>query len=249
MKKVIGGKTYMKVPAQVNGTCEKCAAQYGSELCAKLHIGENGVYTPGICTSIGKIFKEQIMSEKTALELVDELDRHLTGGPLGCHDPTATNLIRSVKSAIEREQGQAVARFAKQCNETAQAELKLRELQKSAIVMRPIAELPDRVPDGCVIVAVGKLRVTIKCWVWEPGEDVFPHKGETHFYILPLPKPARRLHPCYMPGCGGDVVPIYDYHGRDPKVLKSWYVFCQKCGARGARCDTEEESKNAWGYE
>ncbi len=183
--------------------------------------------------------------EKTALELVDELDRYLTNGPLGCHDPTATNLIRSVKSAIEREQGQAVARFAKQCNETAQAELKLRELQKSAIVMRPISELPGKVPDGCVIVAVGKLRVTIKCWVWEPGDDVFHHEGETHFYILPLPKVERKLHPCYFPWCKGEVK-ANNCGGavRDPW----WRVICLKCGTEGPGFDTEEAAEQAWGY-
>ncbi len=46
--KTIEGKTYVKVPAQVDGSCIGCAAQYDGGLCEKLHTGENGVYTPDI---------------------------------------------------------------------------------------------------------------------------------------------------------------------------------------------------------
>lgn len=59
MEKVIGGKTYVTVPAQVDGSCQGCAAQHDSGLCDKLHTNENGVYTTDICALVGKIFKEK----------------------------------------------------------------------------------------------------------------------------------------------------------------------------------------------
>ena len=62
MKKEHGGKTYVTVPAQVDGSCQGCAAQHDSGLCDKLHTNENGVYTTDICALVGKIFKEQTMS-------------------------------------------------------------------------------------------------------------------------------------------------------------------------------------------
>lgn len=98
MKKVIGGKTYVTVPAQVDGSCQGCAAQHDSGLCDKLHTDENGMFTPNICAVVNKIFKEQTMSEqkeKTALELVDEI----IARP-GC--PSIKHLT-CLKSAIERE--------------------------------------------------------------------------------------------------------------------------------------------------
>ena len=59
MKKEIGGKTYVTVPAQVDGSCQGCAAHHDSGLCDKLHTNENGVYTTDICVSVNKIFKEK----------------------------------------------------------------------------------------------------------------------------------------------------------------------------------------------
>lgn len=177
------------------------------------------------------------MSEKTAMELVDELCGKLfmiIGGGwwLG--------YARNIKSAIEREQGQAVARFAKQCNETAQAELKLCELQKSAIVMRPISELPDMVPDGCWLCLVGPDYFYSG---FIPGLPGAVSELATHFIIVPRPpKPARRLHPCYMPGCGGEAKIEKTFTGRQ-------YAYCEQCGAHGPVCGTMQEAKDAWGYE
>ena len=59
MKKEHGGKTYVTVPAQVDGSCQGCAAQHDSGLCDKLHTDENGMFTPNICALVGKIFKEK----------------------------------------------------------------------------------------------------------------------------------------------------------------------------------------------
>jgi len=120
---------------------------------------------------------------------------------------------------------------------------------ESMIVMRPIAELPDRVPDGCVIVAIRADNTDV--FVWRHCRDIKdivaknPFEG---FYILPLPKPARRLHPCYMPGCGGDGKCVYDYSGSEDRSRKSWFVDCLKCHAQGPRCDSEQEAEQAWGY-
>ena len=188
--------------------------------------------------------------EKTALELVERAITDI------CHGYNVSyNFMADIKSAIERERDAMLAD-----NQRLQAAISqnqaafdgtIQEMSarlKSSIVMRPISELPDRVPDGCVIVVVGKWRVTIKCWVWEPGADVFPHEGETHFYVLPLPKVERKLHPCYMPGCGGDGKCVYDYSGSEDRSRKSWFVDCLKCHAQGPRCDSEQEAEQAWGY-
>lgn len=111
---------------------------------------------------------------------------------------------------------------------------------KSAIVMRPISELPDKVPDGCAIVMIKSGGV----W-WTRGAGT-PKDGAwedyaTHFYIIPYaPKPDRRLHPCYMPGCRKEVVTVQ-------ASIDGYFVSCS-CGASGPVKDTEEAAKQAWGY-
>lgn len=200
--------------------------------------------------------KEQTMSEqkeKTALELVDELDRYLTGGPLGCHDPTATSLARSIKAAIERERDAMMADIqrlqAAISQNQAEFDRTIQEMNdrlKSAVVMRPISELPDKVPDGCMVVVVSATCL----WPFGNSELIknlryvaenFKASRPTHFYILPLPKPALRLHRCYMPQCKGEVAAKYH--------TDCWRVVCSKCGMLGPTFDTQEEAEKEWGTE
>jgi hypothetical protein len=111
-----------------------------------------------------------------------------------------------------------------------------RELEES-IRFQPISELPDKMPDGCVIMTVSNTGV-VSLW-----RSPFPQLDcATHFCILPFQKPERKLHRCYMPGCGGMAV-AYQYDS--PK----WHVQCIKCNATGPQKDSESEAKDAWGWE
>jgi len=243
MKKVIGGKTYVTVPAQVDGSCQGCAAQHDSGLCDKLHTDENGMFTPNICVLVDKIFKEQTMSEqkeKTALELVDEI--------IACPGCPSIKHLTCLKSAIERERdammadiqrlqaaiGQNQAEFDRTIQE-------MNDRLKSAVTLRPISELPDKVPDGCVIVSWDATGP----FIWLEGRSdirsIASHSKTFGFYILPLPKPERHLHPCYMPGCGGQASIFVSIDG------DGYFVHCDKCGATGPVRADEDAAEQAWG--
>ena len=239
MKKEHGGKTYVTVPAQVDGSCQGCAAQHDSGLCDKLHTDENGMFTPNICVLVDKIFKEQTMSEqkeKTALELVDEI--------IACPGCPSIKHLTCLKSAIERERdammadiqrlqvaiGQNQAEFDRAIQE-------MNDRLKSAITMRPISELPDKVPDGCAIVLVSE---TCAFAVYENPAS---YPGWQGFYIIPFPpKAERKLHPCYMPGCGGSVTSINGVEKTD------WRMMCTKCGMLGPIFNTKAKAELEWGH-
>ena len=171
------------------------------------------------------------MSEqnKTAAELVETLK-------YACNETWVSGL-NQLKSAIERERdamladiqrlqaaiGQNQAEFDRTIQE-------MNDRLKSAVVMRPISELPDKVPAGWDYVMVNNLGVTM-CKTYA-----------THFYILPLPKPERRLHPCYMPGCGGSVIAINGVEKTD------WRITCTKCGMLGPIFNTKAKSELEWGH-
>ena len=246
MKKEHGGKTYVTVPAQVDGSCQGCAAQHDGGLCDKLHTNENGVYTTHICLLVGKIFKEQTMSEqkeKTALELVDEI--------IACPGCPSIKHLTCLKSAIERERDAMMADIQRLQVAIGQNQAEFdRTIQdmndrlKSAITMRPISELPGKAPDGCAVFAFND----IGGWLFSKDanpQKISPLNGTTftHFYTLPLPPaPERKLHKCYMPGCEGEAKIEKTFTGRQ-------YVYCEQCGAHGPVCATMQEAKDAWGYE
>ena len=238
MKKEIGGKAYVQVPELRMCSCDGCVTIIFSKLCQKLRAG-------GIHSCAGKIFKEQTMSEqnKTAVELVDELDRYLTGGPLGCHDPTATGLAKSIKAAIEREQKNEDDEYSALIQisaDRARIIVDLTAQLKSAITMRPISELPDKVPDGCVIVQLNSEYVNTAL---TDEEHLGRSSDATHFYILPLPPaPERKLHPCHMPGCRGLAVAVTGENG-------TWRVKCIRCGMLGPIFNTKEKAELEWGHE
>lgn len=116
-------------------------------------------------------------------------------------------------------------------------------LGDSMIEMRPISELPHKVPDGCVIVAMKGNDTDV--FMWKHYHDI---KGIaksykfTCFYILPLPKPARKLHACYMPGCGGIRLFVFGRNDGD------YQIECEKCGAHGPIKETKQAAMDAWGY-
>lgn len=143
-------------------------------------------------------------NEKTALELVGRATANIGHGynvSIGC--------MRDIKAAIERERdammadiqrlqvaiGQNQAEFDRTIQE-------MNDSQKSASTMRPISELPDRVPTGCFVVAVS----AAEAWVWERGiNPQKAHEASTvkalGFYIVPIPPdPDGALKPC--PFCG-----------------------------------------------
>ena len=244
MKKEIGGKTYVQVPELRMCSCDGCVTTVFSKLCKKLREG-------GIHSCAGKIFKEQTMSEqkeKTALELVDELIE-------GKDRFVGTDELRDIKSAIEWEQKNEDDEYSALLQisaDRARIIVDLTAQLKSAITMRPISELPDRVPDGCVIVVVndreyvehishGITGLRKHFMYWEPG--ILNRKPPTHFYILPLPKAERKLHPCYMPGCGGSVTAINGVEKTD------WRITCTKCGMLGPIFNTKEKAELEWGHE
>ena len=205
-------------------------------------------------------------NEKTALELVDELIE-------GKDRFVGTDELRDIKAAIEREHQQAVDNWAAKSVELVRAEKlretekllfvkRATELQetidnlefqvktytrtiqnmndrlKSAITLRPISELPDRVPDGCAIVLVSE---TCAFAVYENPAS---YPGWQGFYIIPFPpKAERRLHPCYMPGCGGSVTSINGVEKTD------WRMMCTKCGMLGPIFNTKAKAELEWGYE
>lgn len=244
MKKEIGGKTYVQVPAQVDGSCIGCAAQHDGGLCEKLHTGENGMFTPNICVLVDKIFKEQTMNdqkEKTALELVDELI-----AMMGC--PPPGQLIK-LKSAIERERDASeitIDGLEELVKSHTQTIHEMNDRLKSAITMRPISELPGKVPDGCAVFAFNDIGGCLFSKDANP-QKISPLNGTTftHFYVLPLPLPKteRRLHPCRMPGCGSNALDVQKDDDMD-----LYCIDCTKCGARGPMCGTIQDAKDAWGY-
>lgn len=109
--------------------------------------------------------------------------------------------------------------------------------QDAAIRMHPISELPECVPDGCIVILVSHDQTWTK---WSGA--VHKQKGATHFYILPLPAKERKLHACYIPGCGGDIKASVDGKG-------FWRMRCATCHMLGPPRNTEEEAKDAWGWE
>lgn len=64
----------------------------------------------------------------------------------------------------------------------------------------------------------------------------------THFYILPLPKAERRLHPCYMPGCGGKASIFVSIDGDE------YFLHCDKFGATGPVRTDKKKAEQDWGY-
>ena len=109
---------------------------------------------------------------------------------------------------------------------------------KSVITMRPISELPDKVPDGCSII-----QLNGDGCIWEATGTDTPKmdKDATHFCIIPLPSAERKLHPCYMPGCNGA--------GKIGDIAGDYRVKCELCGATGPRQSTEQLAMDAWGYQ
>ena len=165
--------------------------------------------------------------EKKSLELVDEFIRETNEAGY------RWSQLLNIKSAIEREQKNEDDEYSALLQisaDRARIIVDLTAQLKSAITMRPISELPDRVPDECDCVMVDSHGVTM-CKTYA-----------THFYILPLPKAERKLHPCYMPGCGGEAKIEKTFTGRQ-------YAYCEQCGAHGPVCGTMQEAKDAWGYE
>jgi len=177
--------------------------------------------------------------EKTALELVDEI--------IACPGCPSIKHLTCLKSAIERERDaneitiDGLEELVKSNTHTIQ---EMNDRLKSAITMRPISELPDKVPDGCAVVAANEKHF----WIWFkndiPVEWAKKQGGgkPTEYCVIPAPKPVRRLHPCYMPGCGGEAKIEKTFTGRQ-------YVYCEQCGAHSPVCATMQEAKDAWGYE
>jgi len=144
------------------------------------------------------------MSEqKTAVELVDEMINIESESPPTTTAKTYTDAhisLLKIKSAIEREQANAERRFKNKCESLIQLEHAYSELKKSAVTMRPISELPDKVPDGCVIVAMNSDHT----WVWFSSDNIprgwlNERNGDSKpntFCFIPRPMPERKLKPC-----------------------------------------------------
>ena len=175
------------------------------------------------------------------MELVDEI--------IACPGCPSIKHLTCLKSAIERERDaneitiDGLEELVKSNTRTIQD---MNDRLKSAITMRPISELPDKVPDGCAVVAANEKHF----WIWFkndiPVEWAKKQGGgkPTEYCVIPAPKPVRRLHPCYMPGCGGEAVAgTYDSAGKG-----WWRMQCQKCGMKGPEYSSEEAAKQAWGY-
>ena len=167
--------------------------------------------------------------EKTALELVDEI--------IACPGCPSIKHLTCLKSAIERERDAMMADIQRLQvaigQNQAEFDRAIKDMNarlQSAVTMRPISELPDRVPDECGCVMVDSHGVTM-CKTYA-----------THFYILPLPKAERKLHPCYMPGCGGQASIFVSIDG------DGYFVHCDKCGATGPVRADKDAAKQAWGY-
>jgi len=159
--------------------------------------------------------KRMIADSESAITMRPILDE------LQQRDGDTTNTLSNILSHWSPEKQKSLARGI---------------MGENLIEMRPISELPDRVPEGCMLVAVAPGK-----W-WAIGGSAIPEfEQATHFYILPLPVAERKLHPCYMPGCGGAVVGWMDGCNA--------YVACPKCGARGPFMPTKEEAEEAWGWE
>lgn len=229
MKKEINGKTYVQVPENIPWSCHGCVADGNKGLCHDLHADGTA------CND--QIWGEGKMNtQKTALELVDNIrDVYIVGRASAAE---WQKMICDIKSAIEREQDAAEERYEKIFAESKRTRSLLDTLRKSAITMRPIFELPDNVPEGCVVV-----QCTPK-WIahWDWIGSVFRDSDATHFYVMPLPKPECKLHRCHIPGCGGE--PFLDF-----SMSNDAWIACTKCGARGPVRKTIKDAEDAWGWE
>jgi hypothetical protein len=262
---------YMQVPAEVHGKCRGCVASDDFELCTKLRTDDEGNTDTDICKDGNAIFHEQTMviekeekeetEKKTALALVGDLRNtweRLPAANVYCK-------LFNIQVAIEREQQVAYANRMElhalkhdleKTNHTIEnmqvALGKLKETEQSAIAMRPISELPFHIPKGCVILGVNASAKNM--WACENDMQLIitNRKSATHFYIIPLPvanEPVaneRKLHPCRIPGCGGEVVLEHNCYPNGD--TKSYNVVCLKCGSTGPFCDTAEKAKDVWGY-
>jgi hypothetical protein len=121
--------------------------------------------------------------------------------------------MEQIKSAIEREQA-------------------------DAIQMRPISDLPDRVPEGYIIVAVNHRD----SWVWL---DVIPKSWTncaanrellpTCFYVIPKPVKERKLKAC--PYCQAIPVKLTNYwnirHTDACPIQSACVIMFDKCDIWG----------------
>jgi hypothetical protein len=189
-------------------------------------------------------------TQKTAVALVDEIININPGRSNCVHVAWIKQYGERIKSAIEREQAeqQEVAyQQEEQITDQAKTIKHMNEKLASAITLRPISELPDKVPEECVIVAMNSVHT----WMWFTGEKI-PHEwlNESNvdsipnvFCFVPRPMPERKLKPC--PFCGSSGKPYWAI-GCAPGC---WWVICNKCRAIGPRKSTETKAKEAWGWE
>lgn len=246
--KTINGKRYEQV--QDGGeVCNNCVAEKDRELCKVFH--ENG-------QRCGDKIWEEIEME-SALELVEQF--RVESGNLSNRD------YDQLKAAIEREQAAAIqmrpileelqqrdgdttntlSNILSHWSPEKQKSLVRGIMGEGMIEMRPISEMPDRVPEGCVVVIVGERDSwLVTRFDINPREKVKQTGGlgnPIEFCIVPYAKPVapRKLHACYMPGCGGDAETVTVEGG-------TWRVKCLKCGALGPRQNNEEAAKKAWGF-
>ena len=150
-------------------------------------------------------------TQKTAVALVDEIININPGRSNCVHVAWIKQYGERIKSAIEREQAeqQEVAyQQEEQITDQAKTIKHMNEKLASAITLRPISELPDKVPEECVIVAMNSVHT----WMWFTGEKI-PHEwlNESNvdspnvFCFVPRPMPERKLKPC--PFCGSSGKP------------------------------------------
>lgn len=232
MKKEIGGK--VQVPETF--ACDGCAAERGDDLCLDLH---DDTMTCG-----NKIWEEEKMrAQKTALELVDE-----------CFVTNEVNMdnLENIKSAIEREHENKMDNIARlqamydtQSEHVAEAEQRIKRLEQNAvnmprceITMRPISELPDTVPEGCVIVAVGGGE----SWTWDDEAEI-PHewlkrpnsRKPALFCIITIPEAERKLKAC--PYCQAIPVKLTNYwdikHTDACPIQSACVIMFDKCDIWG----------------
>ena len=247
---------------------EKTALELVDELCG-LRAGTDGcvrfdwvlMYSEKIKSAIERE-RDKSESECEALSSLANERGSIIGNlesQVKAHTRTIQDMNDRLKSAIEREREQSATaqQILDAVSITAHLSKSQREGEslvgwvkrmtaaedqlKSAITMRPISELPDRVPDGCVVVQLADYAISSA----NSANPLHKENHATHFYILPLP-PAleRKLHPCYFPWCKGKAEAVkYSVVGRE-----WWRVVCLKCGVKGREYDTKEESEAEWGY-
>lgn len=207
--------------------------------------------------------------QKTAFELVDELIGMMGCPPPGqliklksaielerqqAVDDWAAKSVELVQSEKlreiekllsakrETEMKETIGNLESKVKSHTQTIQEMNDRLKSAITMRPISELPDKVPDGCCLCLVGPHYFHGGFVTGLPKAAV--SELATHFYILPMP-PAleRKLHPCYMPGCGGKASIFVSIDG------DGYFVHCDKCEATGPVRVDKKGAEKAWGYE